>query len=269
MGTIDLITPPTGAPISTGDYNRQNALIQQLLLQYNLKTLFLTNWGNTAKPQISQGVSIHHGGAQFVVNTSNYDISGAPADGRVYVQLTRVGDQLQASFISDASGFVWYYNYNGFYDTIGNQLLPYVLILTDTSTNWYKYTLDTSQDKYDILAKIRVDYNINLGSWNMELIGQKQYDLPIQFRTVYPSITPGTFMSYIQDIQIYIRNDSDITTLIYEISGSGDDRDGYYFYSTQFPGKLNIVRNAGGSFDLSSYSNTIVNRGDLHLRYLI
>ena len=271
MGTIDLITPPSSIPgITTEDYTRQNALIQQLLLQYNQKTLFLTEFGTTAKPQIPQGVSINHGGSQFIVNTSNYDISGSPPDGRVYVRLTRVGDQLQASFEDDASGFDWNYSLCGFYDGVsGDQLLPYILIYDSATLSVWKYTLDQSQNRYDIEAKIKVNYNINLGAWNMTVDAQKQYSLPPQFIAVYPSITPGTFMSYIMDIQIFIRNDSAITTLIYDISGLGADRDGYYFYSTQFPGLLNIVRVAGGSFDLAAFSSTSINRGDLHMEYLI
>ncbi len=137
-GTINLITPPTGGvPATTDDYNYQNILLQQLIFQYNLKQLFLTEWETLIKPQIKQGVSIHHGGSQFSVDDDNVDISGSPADGNVFIVLTRIGNQLEASFVDSAAGFEWNYIYNGFYNTGGDQLLPYVL--KKFGTNYDKF----------------------------------------------------------------------------------------------------------------------------------
>lgn len=261
MGTIDLIPPPESLPANTDDYAKQNALIQQLLLQYNLKTLYLTNWGTTSKPQIKQGVSIHHGGSQFIVNTSDVDISGAPADGRVYVKLTRAGDQLQASFTNDASGFVWDYIYNGFYDTGGDQLLPVIII--KKTIDWYKFDLEGSENKYDIAAQLHKTKVIDIGDWNMET-------------TTYINLIPiGIPREWVRSLAVLIRGDDpssvlDITPLDYIYINPPDTSVAQGgFEIAALSDAINLARLEDGIFDNANFDQTSYNRGWITINYSI
>lgn len=269
MGTIDLIQYPRGGePSTTDDYNKQNALIQQLLFQYNLKTLFVTRFNTFLKPKIAQGVSIHHGGAQFVVNTSDYDISGTPSDGRVYIKLTRVGDQLQASFINSASGFSWNYIYCGFYNIGGDQLLPYIIIVTNSGVNWFKYTLDNSQNKYDIEAKIKVDLNISLGGWDIPAGRTRDYSLPSQFLAVYNPLTTTAMTNYITDVKIQINDDDE--NLVYDTTMSGDDGAiGMTYTLRRATTDIRLIANLGEWFDTTSFNDDTISRGNIHLECLL
>lgn len=268
MGTIDLIPPPESLPVNTDDYVKQNALIQQLLLQYNLKTLFLTNWGTTSKPQIKQGVSIHHGGSQFIVNTSNVDISGAPADGRVYVKLTRVSDQLQASFTNDASGFTWNYIYNGFYDTGGNQLLPVIIIYDSSTVRWWKYTLEKSRNPYNIEAKILVDINIDLLGWDIPGELNRGYPLPTQFLLIYNPLTTNHLTNYIISVKIQITNDDqDIVCDAYYSGQDGAVAMNIVLRIIQED--IYLSAHPGEGFDLAAYADDNISRGNIHLGCLL
>lgn len=170
MGTIDLVTAPTGgAPLSTGDYNAQNNYLAALIAEKNKKTLHLTEWvASTTIPALKQGVYINHGGALFIVNSSDYVISGSPSDGLVYIKVYRSGDTLIAEFVNSITGYEWDYIFNGFYHSDGSQILPYVII--KSGSNYTKYTTDDYGRKYNLSSDtIIVGNNLQVKN-NLEIL---------------------------------------------------------------------------------------------------
>ena len=196
---INLIPPPTGgAPLSTDDYNSQNILIQSLLYNLMQSTKHLTEWDTLTKPELERYSYIQHGGALFQVQESDYTITGAPSDGRVYVKITRTGDELDAEFVNSAVGYSWNTVYNGFYHSDGTQLLPYILYLD--GSDYYKYDLEGLSNKFDISSTKTKTYTFDIGDWNM-------YTTPSR---IAPNTGVGTYYpaSLVVGVTVIIQQDN-------------------------------------------------------------
>lgn len=255
-------TPTPGEPGSTDDYNNQNIILQANVNNINQNHLFLTNWENLDKPEIKQGVYIQHGGALYLVTFADEVISGTPADGRCYVKLIPSGDYLLASFVSSASGFVWNHVYNGFYNILGEQLLPYVII--KYGSDYYKYSLEKSENRYSLESKIIVNYTQSLGLWNMQADSVKQYNLPDFFLASHNPLTPEKFYENMINLIVLIGTDNEIsgTRNVLTIFGSPPAIDGYWY----FFGPASIIyvsRYAGGVFDSTLYNDPAIERGKI------
>lgn len=254
---INLIPAPTGgAPLTTGDYNAQNAYIQSLILALNQKTLHLTEWDTLTRPRIEEGVYINHGGALFQVQGSSSVITGSPSAGRVYIKVSRSGDTLTAAFVNSASGYNWSYVYNGFYDSSGNQLLPYVLWLD--GTNYYKYDLEKSTDKFDITEPIEFTIEVDTGDWSMQANA---------FITFAHGL--GPYWKYISEISIIIRNDND---------DNYNDLNGWDVQNTIASGGVSYLDSTNIQichnfealcFANADYNSTSYNRGTIYFRIRI
>lgn len=253
MGTIDLVTAPTGgAPLTTNDYDAQNNYIQAAINRLLADQLHLTNWSNLSVPAVSQYVYIQHGGALFQVNNSNATISGSPSNGRVYVKLTRSGDVLTASFVNSASGYSWNYVYCGFYHSDGTQLLPYVLY--KNGSNYYKFTLKDSENKFDISANLLIKKIINIPGWDMDADASKSIDLSDN----------NILFAWIMSIEAWIINDSqdDIRSIDVSFIVAGDQQPSGSVRATTTTDAVIVARHAGGWYDSLGYNDSgIVPRG--------
>lgn len=150
---INLVPPPTGgAPVSTTDYNAQNVNIYAQFNSMDQNTLHLTEWDTLTVPKLKQDVYISHGGSLFQVQTSDYTIGGAPANGNVYVKVSRSGDTLIAVFVNSIVGYSWDFNYNGFYHADGSQILPYVLVKSASGYNKYSIVFQNLTPTTEIKA---------------------------------------------------------------------------------------------------------------------
>ena len=266
MSSEKVLTPTPGAPVATDDYNAQNGQIQAGIFKFNENFLHLTNWDNLLQPAIKQGVYISHGGALFLVKNLDESISGSPSDGRVYIRATQSGDFLTFDFTNSASGYSWNYEYCGFYDGAGNQLLPYVLV--KSSSNWYKHTLDNSENRFNISAKIKVEETTELGPWNMNVDYLNAYDLPVQFTTIYNPLGLNDVTEFIKNINIMIRSDDQAVYYIYGVFLSGP-ADAYYVINTNL-GNITISVNVAGLFATNIDFNDIVfSRGNINWEYKI
>lgn len=160
--TIELVQSPTGgAPLNTDDYNAQNVLIQAMLNQYMAGQLHLTQWDTLVEPGFARYIYIMHGGALFQVKGGDYIIADPGViDGRVYIKVERIGNELTAEFTNSAVGYLWNFVYNGFYHADGSQLLPYVLYLD--SGDWNKYYLNSF-----LKGSLLLDDLLLLGNFNI------------------------------------------------------------------------------------------------------
>lgn len=246
MGTIDIQPTPTpGAPTTTADYNNQNGIIQATINDMVSNPLLITEFGTLAIPQIADGVNIPHGGARYLVN-GNTSISLSPSDGRVYIKLEVSGDQLLPSFVNSAVGFTWNYIYNGFYDGSGNQLLPYVI--WKDGTNYYKFTLDFSTNRFNIESLIHVPYQVDIINWNMYVSGGGDFAKNVPHGL-------GNLYKKIRNLSAIIRNDTN--TFQYNIN-YGDGTTGVMnawvvaaFNTTSI--LLNVL--TGGDFDNTDFDS--------------
>jgi hypothetical protein len=199
---IEKQTPPTGgAPLSVDDYDAQNKIIQTHVDQLVSGQLLITNFPNLTIPKIASNVNINHGSAWFVSIGPN-DIGGSPADGRVYIKVVASGsgNELLPSFVNSAVGFFWNFTKNGFYNGAGEQLLPY--ILWKDGSNYYKYTLDESENKYNIEAMIHDFHQVDIIDWNMYAGGGGTFTKSIPHGV-------GNLFKNIRNPSVMIRNDLD------------------------------------------------------------
>lgn len=102
---IDRITGPSALPITTADYQAQNALIAVNALQG--VTPF--SGGNILK-----GAVFNIGGVLYKA-TSNTAISGTASP---YVKITAAGATASAAYVASLAGVVWNDTYNGYYDGV-------------------------------------------------------------------------------------------------------------------------------------------------------
>jgi hypothetical protein len=153
---ITKITPPTGgAPISTGDYNAQNAILTAIINSRERIWLTEMGQGNTNKPDIIDGLIISHAGAFYKV-TGNESISGSPSDGRAYVKLTESAGIITASFVTSSIGYSWDSTYSGFYHPDGTQLIPVVISVNNSGAEFYKldFFKNNPENENDISSNI-------------------------------------------------------------------------------------------------------------------
>jgi len=258
--SVEKITPPTpSSPGTTDDYNQQNVLIQSEIFKFNENFLHLTNWDNLLQPVIKQGVYVSHGGSLFLVKNTDEIISGLPADGRVYIRATQSGDFLTFDFVNSATGYSWNYVYCGFYNAGGQQLLPYVL--WKDSTDWYKYTLKDSENKYNIEAYLNVIKTIDIGPWNMNGSGTGAFDFIV-------SLSTYNILSYkIVHSGIFIKNDSEsvLDPIYYWAIIGGDWQTSGNFLISNITNTINIGTKANGRWDNLDHINIIINRGYVNL----
>lgn len=276
----ELVTAPTGgAPLSTDDYDAQNNYIQAAINKLLADQLHLTEWDTLNEPEIAQGVYVEHGGSLFRVNNSDLAISGfgVLSDGRAYISVTRVGDELNFSFTNSAVGFSWNFIYNGFYNVGGDQLLPYICIYD--SGDLYKYTLETSLNKFDITEKIIVKEKIELGSWNMDTLNYKYIAFPDKFLAVYTPDEPSAVEVWdlINFVQIIIFQDSGEDLIaderVYHFIGSHGANPGgsWSIASLNSPWTLyfDLRLPSGTYFDDTEFNDTTINRGIIILEMLL
>jgi len=252
---IPLQTPPTGgAPITDADYDYQNNILTTFLNELNSKQLLLTEWDTLTEPEIASGVNIQHGGARYRA-TSNTAITGAPANGRVYIKIAVSGSAIVASFVNSAAGYTWSYIYNGFYHADESQLLPYVL-WKDTA-DYYKYTLDYSMDKFDITADIIIKKVLEIGGWDMDAVQDFYIDLSDN----------NLLFDLICDIEAFILDDSAdrLYSIDYRQLIGADEMPVGYIRLRKTEDDIHIYRVNGCLFDSVSYNDTGVNRGYVSL----
>jgi hypothetical protein len=265
MGTINLITQPTGgAPLSTDDYNYQNVDIGTLLNILDRKQLQLTEWDTITVPALARYVYINHGGAIFQVQDSDYAITdpGGLADGRLYIKVERSGDELDAEFVDDATGYSWNFVYNGFYHADGSQLLPYVLWLV-SGTDFYKFELNSGNDNHLITAMVKKTMVMEIGDWNMMVSGGGGVA-----SISYVHGLTYEWWKLIKQIRVTIRNDAD--SEYYDLSN--------FFNSgtaTLLSGGTNgftdtliyLGSRTGGVFDNVNFNATSYNRGFIYITF--
>jgi hypothetical protein len=149
---INLLPEPTGgAPIGLVDYNAANTLEQagHGLNEYNNA---LTEWDTAVEPEIAMGARITHLGARYECQVANEAITGAPADGHVYIKATVAAGVMTVSFVVVDTGYVYSPIYGGWYHADGTQLLPFVL---------YKYNSTSWKKTKPILANLNETYDLS------------------------------------------------------------------------------------------------------------
>lgn len=127
MAITLVASPTTGAPITASDYSLQNALIAANEVP---DLSFLTDWELVAaQPLLKKGVYIYHAGNTYVVDTADEAISGTPAAGTNYIEITLSGSTLTAAFVTSTTGYTYNPAYGGIYNGTGKQLLPDICYL--------------------------------------------------------------------------------------------------------------------------------------------
>jgi hypothetical protein len=257
---IDLVKAPTGgAPLGDADYDAQNNYIQAAIYALMSKQLHLTRWDNLLEPKIKQGVYIPHGGALFVVNSANEEITdpGGLANGRWYIKVERTGDILEAEFTDSAAGYSWDYTYCGFYHADGSQLLPYILYYT-AAGDYYKFDLRKIDDIFDITSDLWIEEIYDIGDWNMTAVGLKT--------------VAHTMLEWknLREIDVIIRNDADTShSSLWKFRNTADPQmlsgGAYTISSNQFE----LDKRTGGLFDTIEYNDTSYNRGWIYVKYFI
>jgi hypothetical protein len=100
-----------------GDVNATSIMETLDAQRIGFHSLTLTEFDTTTKPAIAAGSKVEINGALFKFDAEEA-ISGAPADGTVYVLLSTLGDSVTASFTATAP--TWSDSKQGFYGTGGN-----------------------------------------------------------------------------------------------------------------------------------------------------
>jgi hypothetical protein len=142
---ITQVANPSSVPSAVADYEAQNAHISAFNNIVNNQPFILTNSGGTGLPAIKLGTYIQYGGNLYVVDTSDYAITGTPVDGNNYIRLSGT-TTLTAEWIQDISSYVWNevygYKYTGSY-----AILPYLVVKDGTEYEKYSMALDASFGK--------------------------------------------------------------------------------------------------------------------------
>ncbi len=146
---ISKVAQFNSTPVSTTDYQGQNAHINAFIQQMMGDQLHLTEWDTTTVPALAQGVYIAHAGILYLVDSSDYAISGSPDYGDNYIEVHASGDVLVSNFITDLSDYSWNHVYNGLYNSSGYQVLPYRVNKVYAGYDKYKYDLQNLSDVYD------------------------------------------------------------------------------------------------------------------------
>lgn len=260
---IELIDSPTaGAPLTDADYNSQNILIQSLLYHLMQNTKHLTEWTTLVEPELELYTYIQHGGALFQVKTENYSITDPGViDGRVYIKIERSGDELIATFVNSAAGYTWNNIYNGFYNTDGDQLLPYVICLDNSE--WFKYTLDGSENKFDITAKLHKKLFMIIESWNMNVSAGGSATYSVDARPYIPAFTNMVGVS------VVIQND--LLSGNYQINNFNNAADPNLIWggTSGLDNIFTLTIRTGSAFDSATFNDSNIDRGWLVIDYYI
>jgi len=102
---IERITGPSSLPLTTADYQAQNALIAAAILPGTLPFL---------GTDIKQGTVFNIGGVLYKA-TSDTAITGTASP---YVKVTAAGATASAAFVASLAGVTWNPTYNGYYDGV-------------------------------------------------------------------------------------------------------------------------------------------------------
>jgi hypothetical protein len=261
---FELITAPTGgAPLTINDYDAQNQFLTACINKLMSDQLHLTEWDTLNEPKIKQGVYVQHGGALFIVNDANEDISGAGglSNGRVYIKITRVGDVLTASFTNSAIGYSWDYQYCSFYHADGTQLLPYVIY--KTIGNYEKYNLKFSEDKFDITANLHIPFCIEIGTWDMTGGSTKSVNIPVKIQNKILSnliaiVRKDSSFTYRDKFPIWTDN----------LAVGNTEPSGGCSIDDQFQ-NFTLSARSGMFFDNADFNSTSDNRGWIGGQYIV
>jgi len=118
--------PTTGAPITSSDYDLQNALIAANEVP---DLSFLTDWElDAAEPLLKKGVNIYNSGNTYIIDTADEAISGSPSAGLNYIELTLSGSTLTAAWVTSTTA-TFNPAYGGLYTGAGKQHLPDICYL--------------------------------------------------------------------------------------------------------------------------------------------
>lgn len=135
-----------GAPITSGDYDAQNNNIAANAVPM---LSVLSGWATTgAAPAIKQGAFIRHAGNNYKVESGDESISGAPASGINYIELTLAGTVITAEWVTSLSGYSYNPAYGGIYNGAGQQIIRDICLLDGTD---YIRGLSNGMDFKEIL----------------------------------------------------------------------------------------------------------------------
>lgn len=117
-------------PEDISDFQAINELLMAYARDLGGQGMVLTEWTNsTDYPKLAMGSYLFHGGASYLVDTEDYEISN-PADGTYYLKIEADDETLAVSWISSLTGYAWNPIYNGLYHPDESQVLPYQLIVS-------------------------------------------------------------------------------------------------------------------------------------------
>lgn len=260
MASCDLVTAPTGsAPLSNTDYDAQNNYIQAAINKLLSDQLHLTEWDTLTEPEMAQYVYVQHGGALFRVNDGNLEITGAGAlaNGRVYIKVTRAGDELDFSFTNSAAGYSWNYVYNGFYHADDTQLLPYILYRTTYfyPVEFYKYNLDGLFNPYDITSNLVKILQKDSEGRDLDLYQVVDVDLDL-------IDCPFPIYNHVFHANLLVTNDA--KNKYYPIMRFNDLADPDLIGGGSYEvgaGRVGFARRTGGVFDDADYDDDSFPRG--------
>lgn len=143
---IELVTAPNSLPLTTADYQAQNALIDNAFLNYGSLIPFYS--GN-----IKKGAVFNIGGLIYRA-TSDTAITGTTSN---YVKITASGTTATAAYVSSLSGVSWNDTYNGYYS--GSDLVVF-----DESLAVYNGVVTTPRTRWGAVTAINANLFDNLDS---------------------------------------------------------------------------------------------------------
>jgi hypothetical protein len=139
---ITQVANPSSVPSAVADYEAQNAHISAFNNIVNNQPFILTNSGGTGLPAIKLGTYIQYGGNLYVVDTTDYAITGTPVDGNNYIRISGT-TTLTAEWVQDISSYVWNEVY-GYNESGSYFLLPYLVVKDGTEYEKYSMALNAT-----------------------------------------------------------------------------------------------------------------------------
>lgn len=125
-------------PETIADFQAINELLMAYARDLGGQGMILTEWINTDEyPKLAMGSYLFHGGASYLVDTEDYEISN-PADGTYYLKIEADDETLAVSWISSLTGYAWNPIYNGLYHSDQSQILPYQMIVAGAAIEKWK-----------------------------------------------------------------------------------------------------------------------------------
>lgn len=130
MAITLVTTPDPSAPYTAADYGYQNGLI--IANEVPMLSV-LDNWELVAsEPVIKSGTYIRHANSTYLTS-GDETISGTPAAGYNYIEITLTGSTLTAAWVTSVSGYTFNQASGGIYNGAGKQLLPDICYLDGAS----------------------------------------------------------------------------------------------------------------------------------------